>query len=126
MEVLALRTALQSLLTSALGTYTLGNGTTTAAVHVRAVGEARPSGVTVTGMELVIVRDPELDPIPQYKNPNAFRRWIVYLVDWGGSADLKAAAALVLNSYPSTTIETLSVPEAVGPRNQMRLEIQTT
>jgi hypothetical protein len=85
-----------------------------------------PSGATVSGMELVIVRDPELDPIPQYKNPNAFRRWTIYLVDWGGNADLKAAAALVLNSYPSTTIETLTVPEAVGPRNQMRLQIQTT
>jgi hypothetical protein len=126
MEVLALRTALQSLLSSALGIYTLGNGTTTAAVHVRAVGEARPSNVTVSGMEMVIVRDPELDPILQYKNPNAFRRWTVYLVDWGGSADLESAAALVLDSYPSTTIETLSVPEAVGPRNQMRLQIQTT
>jgi hypothetical protein len=126
MEVLALRTALQSLLSSALGTYTLGNGTTTAAVHVRSVGEARSSNVTVSGMEMVIVRDPELDPIPQYKNPKAFRRWTVYLVDWGGSADLKAAAALVLDSYSNTTIETLSVPEAVGPRNQMRLQIQTT
>ena len=125
MEVLALRTALQSLLSSALGTYTLGNGTTTAAVQVRAIGEARPSNVTVSGMEMVIVRDPELDPIPQYKNPNAFRRWTLYLIDWGGSADLKSAAALVLNSYPSTTIETLSVPEAVGPRNQMRLQIQS-
>jgi hypothetical protein len=49
----------------------------------------------------------------------------LYLIDWGGSADLKSAAALVLNSYPSTTIETLSVPEAVGPRNQMRLQIQS-
>jgi hypothetical protein len=124
MEVLALRTALQSLLSSALGTYTLGNGTTTAAVHVRAVGEARPSNVTVSGMEMVIVRDPELDPVVQYKNPDAFQLWTVYLVDWGGSADLKAAAALVLDSYPNTTIETLSVPEAIGPRNQMRLQIQ--
>jgi hypothetical protein len=126
MEVLALRSALQSLLSSALGTYTLGNGTTTAAVHVRAVGEPMPSGATVSGMELVIVRDPELDPILQYKTPNAFRLWTVYLVDWGGSANLEAAAALVLSSFPNTTIQTLSVPEAVGPRNQMRLQIQTT
>lgn len=125
MELLELREALETLLIDQLGTYRLSNGIYTPAVSVRAVGQSMIPGTTVTGMEMVIVRDPVLDPIIQYKFPEAFRTWTVYLVDWDGTQDLQSAAAVILWQYPSTKIEVLRVPEELGPYNQMRLDIQT-
>jgi hypothetical protein len=125
MDILSLRIALETLLADFVGTYRLANGTQTPAVHVRAVGEPMTAGTTVQGMEMVLVRDPELDPIRQYKAPKAFRRWQVYLIAWDDTADLEGAAALILGSYPSATISTITVPEQVGPQNQMLIEIQT-
>lgn len=71
MDLLSLRTAIQSTLNSVLGTYTLANGATTQAISVRAPGESLPAGTTVTGLEVVIVREPELVAVRQYQNEQA-------------------------------------------------------
>jgi hypothetical protein len=123
--ILELREALETLLVDQLGTYRLANGIHTPAVSVRAVGEPMIAGTTVNGMELVIVRDPQLEPITQYQSPEAFRRWTVYLVDWDGKQDLASSAAAILRQYPGTTMQPLDVPESLGPQHQMRLDIQT-
>lgn len=125
MDILTLRESLETLLADSLGVYELANGYRTPAVSVRAVGEAMTPGTKVTGMELILQRDPDLDPIRQYKRPQAFRVWTVYLVDWSGDVDLDAAAAQILEEYPSTTITAPSLPEGLGPSHQMRLEITT-
>jgi hypothetical protein len=124
MTVLELRNALASLLSASLGTYTLGNGSTTPAISVRAVGERRPVDTTVTGMEVVIVRDPELSPIDAYKDPGAFREWTVYLIDWSDATSLEAPAAAVVAAYPGTLVQAANVPKGVGPQNQIELTIR--
>jgi hypothetical protein len=124
MTVLELRNALAALLTASLGTYTLGNGSTTPAISVRAVGERRPVDTTVTGLEVVIVRDPELTPVEVYKEPGAFREWTVYLIDWSDATSLEAPAAAVVAAYPGTLVQTANVPKGIGPQNQMELTIR--
>lgn len=124
MTVLELRTALAALLAGSIGTYTLGNAATTPAISVRAVGERLPIGTTVTGMEVVIVRDPELNPITAYKEPGAFREWTVYLVDWSDATSLEASAAAIVAAYPGTLVQTANVPKGVGPQNQIELTIR--
>jgi hypothetical protein len=124
MTVLELRNALAALLTASLGTYTLGNGSTTPAISVRAVGERRPVDTTVTGMEVVIVRDPELTPLDAYRAPGSFREWTVYLIDWSDATSLEAPAAAVVAAYPGTLVRAASVPKGVGPQNQMELTIR--
>jgi hypothetical protein len=125
MDILQLRTELETLLVNNLGVYTLANGTETPAVSVRAVGERPAAGTTVTGIELVLIRDPDLSPLDQYSNQAAFRTWTLYLVDWNNDQDLEGPAARIVEQYPGTTVSTVLVPEGVGPTHQMRLTVQT-
>lgn len=125
MELLSLRTALETTLVDQLGRYELANGATTPAISVRAPGESLPPGTTVSGLEVVIVREPELVPVRQYQNEQAFRRWTLYLVDWSGERTLEEIASGLLAAYPGSTAATVNVPRGVGPRSQMRIEITT-
>jgi hypothetical protein len=125
MNVLSLRTALETTLVDVLGTYTLANGVTTPAIAVRAAGESLPAGTTVTGLEAVILREPELVPVRQYRKEHAFSRWTVFLVDWDGEASLQTVAGRLIWAYPGSNAVTITVPRGVGPRSQMRVDIQT-
>lgn len=125
MDLLSLRTALETTLVDHLGTYTLANGVATPAISVRAPGESLPAGTTVNGLEVVIVREPELVPVRQYQHEQAFSRWTLYLVDWNGDASLQEVAGRLLWSYPGSNAVSINVPRGVGPRSQMRVDIQT-
>jgi len=125
MDLLSLRTAVETTLVDQLGTYTLANSITTPAISVRALGESLPPGTTVSGLEVVIVREPELVPVRQYQNEQAFSRWTLYLVDWSGDASLQEVAGRLLWSYPGSNAVTINVPRGVGPRSQMRVDITT-
>ena len=125
MDLLSLRTALETTLVDQLGTYVLANGARTPAMSVRAPGEGLPPGTTVDGLEVVIVREPELVPVRQYQNEQAFSRWTLYLVDWNGDASLQEVAGRLLWSYPGSNAVTINVPRGVGPRSQMRIDITT-
>lgn len=125
MDILQLRTELETLLVDNLGVYTLSNGAETPAIAVRAAGERSLPGTTVSGIELILLRDPALEPIEQYGNQAAFRTWTIYLVDWDNNQDLEGPAARILEHYPGTTISTVTIPEGVGPQHQLRLAVQT-
>ena len=125
MNVLELRTELATLLSASLGTYTLPNGATTPAIAVRSSGEALSAGTTVTGLEVVVIRDPDLTPIPQYTDSGALRAWTVYLVDWSDAVDLEPIGAYIVEAYAGTAVSTLAVPKGTGPQNQMRITIQS-
>lgn len=123
MQLLSLRTSLETALVDVLGTYTLPNGATTSAISARAIGETLPAGTTVTGLEVVIIRDPNPVPATQYRNAPTFQRWVVTLVDWSSEYVLAEIAARLINAYPGARAETLVVPRGVGPASQVRLEI---
>jgi hypothetical protein len=125
MDVLTLRTELETLLVDLLGEYTLGNGMKTPAVSVRSPGEALPAKTTVSGLELVILREPELDALPAYTKAEALRLWTLFLVDWQGGGGMTQAASRVVRDYPGTSVTEVRVPEGVGPQAQMRLRIRT-
>jgi hypothetical protein len=124
-NVLELRTELATLLSASLGTYTLPNGSTTPAIAVRSSGQALSAGTTVTGLEVVVIRDPDLTPIPQYSDSGALRAWTVYLVDWSDAVDLEPIGAYIVEAYAGTAVSTLAVPKGTGPQNQMRITIQS-
>lgn len=125
MDIRSLRTELETVLVDALGTYTLANGVKTPAISVRAVGESLPAGQTVSGLEAVILREPELEVVRQYRQEQAIARWTVYLVDWNGDTSLNEVAGRVIWAYPGSNAVSINVPKGVGPRSQMRLDIQT-
>lgn len=126
MDVLTLRTELETTLVDVLGTYRLANGATTPAISVRSSGESLPAGTTVTGLECVILRDPELVPIRQYAKEHAFRRWTCYLVQWTDEGvSLQDVAGRLIWAYPGSNAVSINVPQSVGPRHQMRIDIQT-
>lgn len=124
MAALTLRNQLQSVLTSYLGTYTLANGATTPAASVREPGETLPAGTKVSGLEMILIRTPDLDPVPEYLAPGAQRLWTVYLVGWSASDNLEPAAAAVVAAYPNTSVQPVIVPEGLGPQSQLRLVIR--
>jgi len=125
MDVLTLRTELETVLVNYLGSYTLANGAKTPAISVRAAGESLPPNTTVTGLEVVIVREPELVPVRQYRREQAFSRWTLYLVDWSGDSSLQEVGGVLLAEYPGSNAVSINVPRGVGPRSQMRVDIQT-
>jgi|TARA_Y100000033_G_scaffold46221_1_gene50455 hypothetical protein len=123
MDVLTLRTELETHLVNDLGVYTLSNGATTPAISVRAEGESLPAQTTVTGLECIILRDPEPVPVTQYRHQNAFSRWTVRLMDWSGSIVLKDVGEKLLYEYAGSEMELVSVPRDIGPRAQLQLTI---
>lgn len=125
MNLLELRTDLATLLADVLGTYTLPNSETTPAISVRSSGEVLPAGTTVSGLEVVIIRDPDLTPIPQYTDAGALRIWTVFLVDWSDSTDLEPVGAYIIEAYPGTQVSTIAVPKGPGPQNQLRVSIRS-
>lgn len=125
MDVLTLRTELETVLVNYLGDYTLANGAKTPAISVRAAGESLPPNTTVSGMEVVILRDPELVAVRQYQREQAFSRWTLYLVDWSGDASLQEVGGVLIAAYPGSNAVLISVPKGVGPRSQMRVDIQS-
>lgn len=125
MDVLTLRTELETVLADYLGDYTLANGAKTTAISVRAAGESLPPNTTVTGLEVVILREPELVPVRQYQREQAFSRWTLYLVDWNGDSSLQEIGGVLLAQYPGSNAVAINVPRGVGPRSQMRVDIQS-
>ena len=123
MNILELRNELATLLAAELGTYTLPNGATTPAIAVRSSGETLPADTTCTGLEVVIIRDPDLTPIPQYTEAGALRTWTVFLIDWSDAVDLEPIGAYLIESYDGTQVVTVPVPKGTGPQNQLRLSI---
>lgn len=122
MDLLALRGALSTALSTRLGTYTLGNGSTTPALVVRDPGESVVAGTDVSGLEVVISSVPELDQQLQYTSSPFIQTWNVFLMDWGGG-DLEGAAAVVQSGFPGTTATILAVTEGIGPKRQTQLRI---
>lgn len=125
MNVRDLRIQLETILTDVLGTYHLPNGATTPAIAVRAWGEGFSAGTVVDGLECLIINDPEPVPIRQYRQEVAADRWTLFLVDWGGEAALQDIAGRLLWAYPGSNAVTVQVPKGVGPKAQMKVEIQT-
>lgn len=125
MDLLSLRTELETVLVNYLGDYTLANGVKTPAISVRAAGESLPPNTTVTGMEVVILREPELVPVRQYQSEKAFSRWTLYLVDWSGDTSLQEVGGVLIAAYPGSNAVLINVPKGVGPRSQMRVDIQS-
>jgi len=125
MDVLTLRTELETVLVNYLGDYTLANGVKTPAISVRAAGESLPPNTAVRGLEVVILREPELVPVRQYRREQAFSRWTLYLVDWSGDTSLQEVGGVLIREYPGSNAVAINVPRGVGPRSQMRVDIQT-
>ena len=125
MDVLTLRTELETLLVDLLGEYRLGNGAKTPAISVRNTGEALPAKTTVSGLEVVILREPALEPIPAYRQAEAVRVWTVFLVEWNGDGGMAQAASRVVRDYPNATVAAVQVPEGLGPSSQLRLQLRT-
>lgn len=126
MDVTVLRAQVEAVLSADLGTYTLANGETTPAISVRDPGKGLAPGTRVSGLEAVIYSVPEMLPVREYQSDNAIRAWSVYLVGWGDGVDMQTASASLLANFPGADVATLSVPEDIGPRNQMRVTIKTT
>ena len=124
MTLLELRTEIAALLSASLGVYTLPNGATTPAISVRSSGEALATGTSVTGLEVVLIRDPDLTPIPQYSDAGALRSWTVFLIDWNNATTLEPIGAALVEAYGGTQLTTVAVPKGSGPQNQMRVTIQ--
>lgn len=122
--LLDLRTTLSSVLSSELGTYTLANGSTTTAVRCSGPTETRYPGTVVTGLELVIIKDPRLVPVRQYEEERVTAEWTAFLVAWG-DRPAGIAAQLVVDAISGCEVERVEVPEGIGPQDQYRLTIRS-
>lgn len=125
MNVREFRDALQATLAPALGSYQLPNGSSTPACSVRNWGDGPPAGTTVTGLEMVIIREPAAVPIRQYQNEQALNEWSCYLINWsGGNNSLQAAVNTIIAAWPGTVASQIQVSQGVGPLAWMQLTIR--
>jgi hypothetical protein len=123
MDLLSLRSQLAMVLDPFLGVYTLANGITTPALAVRDEGEALAAGTKVAGLECVILAQPEVRPVLQYKAQGTLQDWTAYLVDWDGTAALETVAGILLYTFSGATANRITVPQRIGPRHQMVVRI---
>lgn len=119
-----LRDDLQVLLQRHIGTYTLGNGVSTPAVSVRADSEGLAAGTKVSGLEVVINRHPNQDPVLQYGNQSCEELWEVWLLAWDDSVAITESAARVVARYPGTTLQQITLPESWGPKRQVKITLR--
>lgn len=122
MDVLAIRGAIATVLAPLLGTYTLANGATTAALVVRDPGQGLAAGTTVSGLEVVISSVPDLEEQPQYRLAPFRQVWNVFVQDWGGG-DLEEAVATLQSGFPGATAVLLAVLEDQGPKRQAQVRL---
>lgn len=128
MGILDLRLELETALANVLGTYTLANGFRTPAISVRPEGITFTDGRIAAGLECVIIEEPVLRPVRQYRAEKAFAVWTVELLQWGDLATgeaLHEVAAQMLYAYPGSTFSRMPVSANAGPKARMRLEIVT-
>ena len=118
------RRTIELLLRNELGEYTLANGVATPAIAVRAESERLPTGTKAVGLEVVVIRYPEEEPVRQYLLEPLDDFWTVWLVGWDNTADLPAATQLVLTAYPGAEFQQISVPKSWGPTNQVKVTLR--
>lgn len=121
MDVLALRTAVETTLVDLLGVYALPNGQSCPAIAVRADGEKLPAGWRVTGMECVLHWQPIPQPLRQYGGQVAFNVWVADLVAWSAAVDLPVATARLLSQWPGSRYSELSFGRNAGPLSGRRV-----
>jgi hypothetical protein len=79
-----------------VGTYTYPGGATAPAIYV---GDP-PEGTSVTGLEVLIARNPDRSTLPGFEFIGFIEEWPVRFINWG-NADLEEAAnALAVAFYP--------------------------
>lgn len=125
MELLTLRTQLETALANQLGQYRLHNGYTVPAICVRQTGDTLPAGTTVTGIECVLLAEPTRLVIPQYQSPPVMQTWTVLLVDWEGTADFTACLDSLLVTWPGLRATPAPTPAGQPPYHQIRVTIRT-
>ena len=124
MNLINLRTEIETALVDELGQYVLSNGTSTPAISVRAEGEDLPPGTSVEGVECVIMRYPRQQIIRQYANVRAFDIYTVYLVDWDSENGLQESVHLLSDLYPQLVLNSVSTQRDAGPNHQVRMEFR--
>jgi len=125
MDIATLRSRLEGVLVALVGIYTLANGETTPAVSVRGKGEPMTAGTNVTGLEVVIQRDPEgLERVDQYDDMEQLPTWVIWLAEWGqASASAAAAAALIVAAIPGAAASPVPLSTG-GPLNMVRVDVR--
>ena len=121
--LLDLRAELETLLADDLGAYTFADDSTATAFRVVHEGDPRPNSIRVTGLEAVLLADPDLQPVRQYRDEAALGAWTLTLIAWD-DVPPGTAAQRVVNAFPGTTVTPLSVPQGMGPRHQYRLVVR--
>jgi hypothetical protein len=122
MDLLTLRSDLKTLLSDYLGTYSWGD-LTTPAIAVRSGNETLPAGTTVTGLEVVIDRTPQLDPQPAYSNAPVIQFWRVDLVQWSGDK-LQTAQTKIAETYPNAEFRVLPASQLLGTLAQVEARLR--
>lgn len=107
-----LRTILAAMLTSELGTYTLRDGTTTAAAIT--VGEP-PGGATVTGMEVRIASVPEFTVTPAYQRSGVQEVYGVRVISHDAApSDILSTVRKVLSRWSTASVTEVPANERLG------------
>ena len=119
-----LRFTIEQLLIDSLGIYSLSNGIETPAIAARAESERLAPGTKVKGLECIVSRYPEQDPVLQYYDQPSRQAWTVWLVGWDSSADVVSAAQTLLQAYPGAEFSQINVPKSWGPTNQVQVIIR--
>lgn len=120
----SLRKTIELILRDELGVYTLANKVTTPAIAVRADSERLPTGTKVSGMEVIVSRYAEQEPVLQYMLQPMAESWTVWLVGWDNSVNLMDSAHLLLEAYPGSEFTKLTVPKSWGPTNQIKVQLR--
>ena len=124
MDVIELRTQLETHLGEYLGEYELQNGYRTPAITVTKSSNNPGRECKVTGLELALVMEPDLEPVRQYANVQSFEIYNLFLIDWEGVGAMTKAINKITRRWPDTEIVKVATPRASGPQHQVQLRLK--
>ncbi|MGY2892752.1 hypothetical protein [Deinococcus sp. UYEF24] len=101
-----------------VGTYTyLGGGTSPAIC----VGDP-PEGTSVTGLEVLIARNPDRSTLPGFEFIGFIEEWPIRFINWG-NADLEAAANALAVAFHPLAQDPQILPASPDYPEQLTLKI---
>lgn len=115
MTLQEVRLAVEPIVLSFLGTYSNGDP---------AISSGEPnSSLTVTGLECVIDRVPQINSTPTFDSAHITKEWVVRLLDHGGGQPIDEALNALLTRFPFAPVDPLVSSPAWGIAPQVAIRI---
>lgn len=118
-----LRDRILEVLIEELGTYTIA-GNVVPAIAILSTGQSLPSDRTVSGLEIIIRREPDRKPVSTYSGAAAEQIFTVFFSQWEGNYTIGTALDKLDEAGFMNTVRIVPIDEQKGIKEQFLVKIR--